>query len=183
MFEFELDSLSEDYEIELEKLLGQSVTVRLERPDGELRYFNGIVSHFAYTGTFDCRGGTAKRLAAFRATLHPWLWFLTRTADCRIFQEKTVPDIIKQLFREHGLSDFEEALSDTYYAWEYCVQYRETDFNFVSRFMEHEGIYYYFKHESDKHTLLLLIRPTAKRLRRVMFSSPCPVRIRLRSSA
>lgn len=154
LFEFNLDLLSEDYTIELDKLLGQSVTVRLERPDGKIRYFNGIVSHFSYTG-ISGYGATARRLAAYRATLRPWLWWLTRTADCRIFQEKTVPEIIQQLFREHGLSDFEDALGDAYHAWEYCVQYRETDFNFVSRLMEHEGIYYYFKHESGKHTLVL----------------------------
>ena len=85
----------------------------------------------------------------------PWLWFLTRTSDCRIFQEKTVPDIIKEIFRDHGFTDFEERLSGSYRTWVYCVQYRETDFNFVSRLMEQEGIYYYFKHENGKHTLVL----------------------------
>ena len=88
-------------------------------------------------------------------TLHPWLWFLTRTADCRIFQEMAVPEIIKQVFRDHGFTDFEEALSGDYRRWTYCVQYRETDFNFVSRLMEQEGIYYYFKHESNRHMLVL----------------------------
>jgi type VI secretion system secreted protein VgrG len=81
----------------------------------------------------------------------PWLWFMSRTADCRMFQEKTVPDILKQLFT--GDTKFE--LTGTYRKWEYCVQYRETDFNFVSRLMEEEGIYYYFTHENGKHTLIV----------------------------
>ena len=85
----------------------------------------------------------------------PWLWFLTRTADCRIFQSKSVPDIIKGIFRDYGFTDFKDSLSGTYTAWDYCVQYRETDFNFVSRLMEHEGIYYFFEHDNGKHTLVL----------------------------
>ena len=112
------------------------------------RYFNGFVSRFSQEGTFD-------DFNAYSVTVHPWLWFLTRTADCRIFQEKKVPDIIKEVFREHGFTDFEETLSGSYRIWEYCVQYRETDFNFVSRLMEQEGIYYYFKHEINKHILVI----------------------------
>jgi len=148
LFEFQLDLLSENSGIKLEEVLGQRLTIRLELPSGEFRYFNGCVSRF-------CQVGTDGRYAVYEATLRPWLWFLTRTADCRIFQEKTVPDIIKAIFREHGFTDFEEALSASYRQWEYCVQYRETDFNFVSRLMEQEGIYYYFKHEDGKHTLVL----------------------------
>jgi type VI secretion system secreted protein VgrG len=95
------------------------------------------------------------RFASYRATLVPWLWFLTRTADCRIFQNKDVPTILKEVFREHGFTDFEDQLSGSYRSWPYCVQYRETDFNFVSRLMEQEGIYYYFKHEDGLHTMVL----------------------------
>ncbi len=148
LFQFELDLLSKDPNIKFEDLLGQNVTVRLELPDDKTRYFNGFVSRFSLTGSLG-------DLSAYSATVHPWLWFLTRTADCRIFQEMTVPDIIKKVFRDHGYTDFEEALSGTYRTWTYCVQYRETDFNFVSRLMEQEGIYYYFKHESNKHQLVL----------------------------
>ena len=146
---FELDLLSEDHEIELEDVLGQNLTVRLDMPQsGEMRYFNGFASQFCYTGA-------SGNFARYRATLRPWLWFLTRTADNRIFQEKTVPDIIKQVFGDQGFTDFEDKLSGSYRTWEYCVQYRETDFNFVSRLMEQEGIYYYFLHEDGKHTLVL----------------------------
>ena len=149
LFEYELDLLSENHDIKLEDVLGQTMTVRLDLPDSdEPRYFNGYVSHFGYEGTHG-------RYGCYRATLRPWLWLLTRTADCRIFQEMTIPEIIKQVFRDRGLTDFQELLSETYQPREYCVQYRETDFNFVSRLTEQEGIYYYFTHQNDKHTLVL----------------------------
>jgi type VI secretion system secreted protein VgrG len=148
LFQFDLELLSKDPNIKFEDLLGQNVTVQLELPQDKTRYFNGFVSRFSLTGSLG-------DLSTYNATVHPWLWFLTRTADCRIFQEMAVPDIIKQVFRDHGFTDFEEALSGTYRKWPYCVQYRETDFNFVSRLMEQEGIYYYFKHESNKHQLVL----------------------------
>ena len=147
LFEYELDLLSTNYAIDHGKILGQSMTVQLET-DSSKRYFNGAVASFAQVGTWG-------NYARYRAILRPWLWFLTRTADCRIFQEQTVPDIIKAVFRELGFSDFKESLSATYRTWEYCVQYRENDFNFVSRLMEREGIYYYFTHEEGKHTLVL----------------------------
>ncbi len=154
LFQFEVDLLSEEKTIKFDALLGQNVTVRLELPNRETRYFNGFVSRFSQEGAIG-------DLCAYRATVHPWLWFLTRTADCRIFEkdtfagEMTVPNIVKQVFRERGFTDFEDALSGTYRTWNYCTQYRETDFNFVSRLMEQEGIYYYFRHEADKHTLVL----------------------------
>jgi type VI secretion system secreted protein VgrG len=148
LFQYDLDLLSKDPNIKFEDLLGQSVTVSLELPQDKTRYFNGFVSRFSLSGSLG-------DLSAYTATVRPWLWFLTRTADCRIFQEMTVPDIIKQVFRDQGFTDFEEALSGSYRKWTYCVQYRETDFNFVSRLMEQEGIYYYFKHEKNKHQLVL----------------------------
>ncbi len=148
LFTFELDLLSKEPDIKFEDILGQNITVRLTLPDDKQRYFNGFVSHFSHEGAFE-------EFHAYRMTVHPWLWFLTRTADCRIFQQMSVPDIIKKVFRDHGFTDFEESLSGNYRTWEYCVQYRETDFNFVSRLMEQEGIYYFFKHEKDKHILVL----------------------------
>ena len=148
LFQFELNLLSKDPNIKFEDLLGQNVTIRADLPYDKTRYFNGFVSRFSHSGSFE-------DYIAYHMIVHPWLWFLTRTADCRIFQKKKVPDIITGLFRDHGFTDFEESLSGTYREWEYCVQYRETDFNFVSRLMEQEGIYYYFKHENNKHTLVL----------------------------
>jgi type VI secretion system secreted protein VgrG len=148
LFEFNLELLSEQDEIKLSDVLGKTMTVRLDLDDTNVRYFHGHVSRFGHVGW-------TQRHAVYRATVRPWLWFLTRTADCRIFQDMTVPDIIKQVFRDQGFSDFDEALSRDYRTVGYCVQYRETTFNFVSRLMEQEGIYYFFRHESDKHTLIL----------------------------
>jgi type VI secretion system secreted protein VgrG len=148
LFDYRLELLSEDVNIKHEDLLGKPVTIKLNLLDGGARYFNGIVSRFSQIG-FD------GAFALYDATLVPWAWFLTRTADCRIFQEKTVPNIIKEIFREQGFTDFEERLSGSYRQWVYCVQYRETDFSFISRLMEQEGIYYYFTHEEGKHTLIM----------------------------
>ena len=148
LYAYELVFSSDDNAIKAEDILGQNVTVRLDLDDDKKRYFNGFVSRFAQTGRSQAH-------ATYRATIRPWLWFLTRRADCRIFQDMTVPEIVKKVFRDDGFSDFDESLSATYDKWTYCVQYRETDFNFVSRLMEQEGIYYYFKHEDGKHTLML----------------------------
>ena len=148
LFEYKLELASEDYQIGSESIVGQNVSIRLNLGDSGIRYFNGYVSHFTQLTS-------SGQLARYRATVVPWLWFLTRVADCRIFQEKTVPEIIEQIFRDRGFTDFENGLSGKYRTWEYCVQYRETDFNFISRLMEQEGIYYFFKHENGKHSLVL----------------------------
>ncbi len=147
-FEYRLDLLSEDIDIDPNDLLGKPATLSLRLLDGGTRYFNGWINRFAQVG-FDGAD------ALYEATLVPWLWFLSRTADCRIFQDQTVPDIVKAIFREQGFTDFEERLSGTYRQWVYCVQYRETDLNFVTRLLEHEGIYYFFEHQEGKHLLIL----------------------------
>jgi len=148
LFKYELELASENGQIKADKIVGQNVTIRLDIGAGRTRYFNGHVSHFRQLTS-------SGQLARYQTTIVPWLWFLSRTANCRIFQEQTIPDIVKKVFRERGFTNFEDALSGTYKTWEYCVQYRETDFSFVSRLMEHEGIYYYFKHENGKHSVVL----------------------------
>ncbi len=148
LFHYELDLTSEDRAITFDQLLGKPMGLTLELYDGGKRYFHGIVC--------SCRQLTGHgQFAGYRVSLRPWFWLLTRTSDCRIFQNKTVPDIIKQVFRDLGFSDFEDSLSGSYREWEYCVQYRETSFDFVSRLMEQEGIYYYFRHEEARHVLVL----------------------------
>ena len=154
MFHFELELLSEKYDITFADIVGQNITIRLNLSDGEIRYFNGYISRFTQT---EGRG----HLAHYRATVVPWLWFLTRTADCRIFQAKTIPEIIKEVFRDHGFSDIKDCLTEDYRKWDYCAQYRETDYNFVSRLMEQEGIYYFFEHDDKKHSIVLTDSITA----------------------
>ena len=148
-FEHQLTLLSAQKDINLDDVLGKPVSVQLGIPKGKFRYFSGYVSRFA-------QSGMVGRYYRYTATSRPWLWFLSRTADCRIFQEMTVPDIIKQVFADHPTADFELKLSASYHKWNYCVQYRETDFNFVSRLMEQEGIYYYFRHDKGRHTMVLV---------------------------
>ena len=131
------------------------MTVHVVLADGSSRYFHGHVSRF-FAGDED-----VEKRRNYRAEVVPWLWFLTRTSDCRIFQQKTAPEIIEQIFKDLGFSDFKAQLSGKHPEREYCVQYRETDFNFVSRLMEEEGIFYFFQHEKSKHTLVLADQKSA----------------------
>src|SRR5664279_2333893 len=147
-FQYELVLLSEQHDLSYKQIVGQNVTVAVDMGDKEPRWFNGFVSRF-------CQTRYEHRLVEYRATVVPWLWFLTRSADCRIFQNLTIPDILMQVFRDHGFSDFINRLHGTYKPWEYCVQYHETAFDFVSRLMEQEGIYYFCKHQNGKHDVVL----------------------------
>jgi type VI secretion system secreted protein VgrG len=110
--------------------------------------------------------GENLRFSTYRAVMVPWLWLLTRTADSRIFQKLSVPEIIEKVFGEKNFADFKIQLQGSYEKRDYCVQYRETDFNFLSRLMEEEGIHYFFEHEEGKHTLVLADSPQA--------NAPCP---------
>ncbi|CAH0268816.1 Actin cross-linking toxin VgrG1 [Pseudomonas sp. Bi70] len=148
LFHYELSLASENASLKLNALLGKPMGLAVQLADGSDRYFHGIVARCSQTAH---RG----QFASYQVTLKPWLWLLSRTSDCRIFQSKTVPDIVKQVFRDLGFSDFEDALTRSYREWDYCVQYRETSFDFVSRLMEQEGIYYYFRHEQERHVLVL----------------------------
>ncbi len=148
LFAYDLQLTSQDPAINLNLLLGKPMALGLQLDDGSTRYFHGVVSRCSQVNG---RG----QFASYQVTLRPWLWLLTRTSDCRIFQHMTVPQIVKQVFRDLGFSDFEDSLTQAYREWEYCVQYRENSFDFVSRLLEKEGIYYYFRHEKDRHVLVL----------------------------
>ena len=154
LFRFELDLLSEESSISFPDMVGKNVTISLKQPDGSYRYLNGIISRFA-------QSATEEQFTSYGAEMVPWLWFLTRSADCRIFQNKSIPDIITQVFNDLGLNDYTNSLQGSYDPREYCVQYRESDFHFVSRLMEEYGIFYFFKHENGKHTLVLADDSTA----------------------
>jgi type VI secretion system secreted protein VgrG len=148
LFQIDAELLSENFQISFPQIVGQNVTIRLNTIQAAPRFFNGHVRAFRQTGAVG-------RLARYQAAIVPKLWFLTRSADCRIFQNKKVPDIVKEVLQERGITEIEDTLTASYPQWEYCVQYRETDFNFVSRLMEQEGIHYYFKHAQGSHTLVL----------------------------
>jgi len=152
-FRLELELVSEQADIDFGAIVGSALTVRVKLVGGAERYFNGVVSSFS-------QGGTDQRFVYYEAEVVPWLWLLTRRSDCRIFQDQSVPDIIKKVFSDRGFSDFDLELSAAYKPRGYCVQYRETDFNFVSRLMEEVGISYYFKHEDKRHKLVLFDSPS-----------------------
>jgi len=153
-YAWDLDLLSEKGDIEADKILGQKVCIGLTLPNKDKRFFHGVVTQFSQVGWL-------QRQHEYRAIVRPWYWMLTRTADCHIYQEKTVPQIFEEVVKQYGFSDYELKLSGTYNPWEYCVQYRETDFNFLSRLLEQEGIYYFFVHEETKHTMVLADDPGA----------------------
>jgi type VI secretion system secreted protein VgrG len=156
VFGFNLDLLSEtNSAIAPQDILGQKATLTIALPGQKRRYVNGYISHFSQTGR-------DPRFTYYQARLVPWLWFLGRTSDCRIFQKMSVPDILAKLFQELGFTDFRNALRASYDPpREYCVQYRESTLNFVCRLMEQYGIFYFFEHQSTKHTLVLADSPNA----------------------
>jgi type VI secretion system secreted protein VgrG len=148
-FQWTLDLLSENGNLNGESILGKDVTLAFKLPQKDAtRYFHGYVTEFAQIGY-------RQRVHEYRAIVRPWLWFLTRAANCRIFQDQTIPQIFETVVKAHGFTDFRLKLSGSHKQWNYCVQYRETDFNFVSRLLEQEGIYYYFEHSEGRHMLVL----------------------------
>ena len=149
LFEYDLVLLSEDPQLPLDDLLGNRINIALELVDGGVRHFNGLCGRIS-------QGGRQGRFYVYHATVRPWMWFMTRTRNCRIFQEQSVPDILKEMFQNHsGIANVRFELTESYGPWTYCVQYQESDFAFVSRLMEHEGIYYFFKHAEGEHTLVV----------------------------
>ncbi|MEW6127926.1 MAG: type VI secretion system tip protein VgrG [Acidobacteriota bacterium] len=162
LFQFNLQMHSENRNITFDSIVGKKATIKITLPTGKERYINGLISRFSQGGSTMMEGGTTPKIYAhYNATLVPWLWMLTRTTDCRIFQNQSVPDIIKTIFQEYGFNDFDPRLQGTYEPREYCVQYRETSYNFVSRLMEEEGIFYFFEHQEDKHVLVMADSPGA----------------------
>ncbi len=158
-FRYELDLYSLEKAISPGKLLGEPMTAHLALPDGKFRYYNGLVARFERKGGI--RSGHAGNYMHYEAVLVPAIWFLQKTADCRIFQEMTAPEIIKEIFRKHAFLKFDESLFGEYRKRIYTVQYRETDANFVHRLMEEEGIYYRFEHTDSDHTLILCDSPSS----------------------
>jgi len=152
-FHFTLQLLSEDPAIEAESLLREPVTISIGLPDGTRRQINGRVSRFTQLGG-------AAVLHAYQADVVPWLWFLSLSNDCRIFQNKSVPEIIEEIFADYPEADFSNKCMGSYPAREYCVQYRESDLDFVSRLMAEEGIFYFFEHTESSHQLILADDPS-----------------------
>lgn len=153
-FEFTVDLLSEDPRIDAKGLLMKPLYLEIDTPDGETRVIHGLIRRFSQLGRHEA-------LVSYRAEVVPWLWFLTLGTDCRVFQNLTPLEIIQKIFADHGSSDYEIRCAATPKKREYCVQYRETHFDFVSRLMQEEGIFYFFEHTDSKHVLVLADNPSA----------------------
>jgi type VI secretion system secreted protein VgrG len=152
-FSFNVEVLSTKADLSPYDMVGKSMSVELKSKTGNSRFFHGIISRFLNVGS---AGG----LQLYQLELRPWIWLLSHSLDSRIFQELTIPEIIEKVFKDkNGFSDYKSALKGTYEKQTYCVQYRESDFDFVTRLMEQEGIYYYFEHEKGKHKLVLADSP------------------------
>jgi type VI secretion system secreted protein VgrG len=147
LFSYHLTTLSEDSAIDFTRIIGQNVTINVSQSDDSHRHFNGIVSHFACAG----KEGDMTR---YELQVVPKVWTLTRYADCRIFHNKSVSEIVNQILEDRDIN-YQSSLTGTYKKLEYCVQYRETDFNFISRLMEQFGIFYFFQHDDGDHTMML----------------------------
>jgi type VI secretion system secreted protein VgrG len=148
LFEFQVELLSESHTISPPALLGKSISLEIMTHKGGKRYLDGHCMRFAYLGNHG-------RFFKYQATVRPTLWYATRGSDMKIFQGDTVPEIIKKVLGKYPIDLDVSKLKPTYRKWDYCVQYRESDFNFVSRLMEHEGIYYFFEHSAGNHKMIL----------------------------
>jgi type VI secretion system secreted protein VgrG len=154
--EYRLELLSERGDITAESLLGTNATVALELNDPtKVRYFNGYITRFTVQGAVQTHAFKSNEAYLYQVTISPGLWFLTRAANSRIFNAMSFNDILTQELSQLTLLQVENDVGTTEKR-DFVVQYRETDFNFISRLMEHSGIYYYFTHTDGNHTLVML---------------------------
>ncbi|BET96742.1 type VI secretion system Vgr family protein [Xenorhabdus taiwanensis] len=160
-----IDRLSEAYQFEIELLSEKRLedpislhktilTVEIKNKSAQTRYLSGYIEKISYAPFYKYDD----RLYLYTATVRPKLWELKQNIGYSIWQDNTVPDIIAEVLNKAKIL-FENQLIEKYRTWEYCVKHNETDFDFIHRLMEHEGIYYYFKHEMGNHTMILVDAP------------------------
>ncbi len=155
-FRCELELLAEDGALDMNAVVGQKAAVKVllrgenlaAAASGDIRLIHGKIAEFEQLGSVG-------ELFEYRAVIVPDVWFLSQTRTSRIFQNKKVPEIVLAVCKEAGFADFDDRLKGTYEARQHCVQYRESSLDFISRIMEEEGIYYYFKHSKSGHTMVL----------------------------
>ena len=149
-YTYHLTLLSEEPNLAVDAVLGQILTVHIKLDSGAFRFFSGVVTYFAKTGI-------SIRHTRYAAVLNPNLTLFDYTRDCRIYFDSTVDDMAKLVLThpKHGANVDAGSLAGKYRMREYCVQYQESYFNFIQRLFEEEGIYYFFKHGNDKHTMIL----------------------------
>jgi type VI secretion system secreted protein VgrG len=159
-FELDVTLLSRDARLDRRAMLGQPIALTIPSPRllAAPRYLNGKITS-VNVHSADING---ERYAVYTLTMESDLWPLKRDRNQRIFQNQSVPAIVKTLLDEYGVQ-LESQLSGSYRNWEYCVQYQESSYDFISRLMELEGIYFFFRHQADKHTLVLYDAPQQHR--------------------
>ena len=149
LFEFTIEAIAPKSLLSFDKAIGQNCSIEIRSKSGVDRPFCGVLTETKWLGIRD-------EHYVYQLTLRPWLWLLSRVSDCRIFHNMSVDKIIRQVFTDRGFSDFEMRLTESYPDRLYCVQYRESDLDFVCRLMEEEGIYFFFEHGDSKHVLKLV---------------------------
>ena len=172
LFSYRIDLLSERNSIPAVDILRTPICVTVKTADGTDRFIHGVVRRFTQLGR-------SEGLTAYRAELVPWFWFLSLSSDCKIFQNLSVPEIVEQVFTGLGYNDFQSKLVKTYPKRVFCVQYRESHLNFVSRLLEEEGIFYFFEHLKGKDVLVLAddnsaLKPCPGQAAARMASTPGP---------
>ncbi|OJH41449.1 type VI secretion system Vgr family protein [Cystobacter ferrugineus] len=155
LYEFQLELACEDPALSFSDVVGQQALLTIEGERAP-RHLHGIVSRFEQVGS-------KPRHTLYQATLVPLVWRLQHRRDSRIFQELSTPDILQEVLRRAGVSSehFELRLSSSYEPRNYCVQYRESDWDFLCRLMEEDGIFHFFEHHEDKHVLVMGDAPGA----------------------
>ncbi len=160
LFTLELELLHEENDegseptiVEVDKILGQAVSLNVTQKDGTTRQINGVINQFQ-------QGNRDTRFSHYQAVVVPAVWLLTQKFQSRIFQQINVPDILKKVFEGF---DVKFEFQSTYEQRNYCVQYQETDFDFASRLMEEEGIYYFFEHTDGNHKMIVGDSPQSHR--------------------
>ncbi|WP_410013170.1 type VI secretion system Vgr family protein [Sodalis sp. C49] len=156
LYRFNAEFLSTHNDLDMNALLGKDITIEIKLINGERRFLHGHITRIDFNG-YDL---LHEKYKLYTFTLHPALWYLTQNRDCRVWQEKTLPDIITHVLADYNI-DCENRLTSAYHRYPYIVQYRESTFDFLSRLMEHEGIYYFFRHHDRGHTLVLADAPQA----------------------
>lgn len=151
--------------VKAEDLIGKDAGIAMYTHDRQPRYFRGMIRRLVFAGR-------DADLYYYNLELVPWFWRLSQRTDCRIFQNKTVPEIVEKILGEFNCPAFELKLTREYTPWDYCVQYRESYFHFISRLLEQEGLFYFFQHEESQHKLVIADAPAAH--------TPCPINDQLR---
>jgi type VI secretion system secreted protein VgrG len=150
LYRYIVEFMSEDSDLDFSQIVGKEITIEYDHSMPKTHFLSGIVGRFVHLNLAE-----DPHVSLYQAEVHPWLWLTTMNAGCQIFQQKSTPDIVSDVFSNLGFPDHKSALSSSYDQREYCVQYNETSFAFVSRLMEEEGIFYFFTHDASGHKMVI----------------------------